>query len=195
MSEELNQAGIFRGAIKEYGLTESESGATAVSLVAAIHDIWDAPTKQWCDWRGYDLTVRGDVWIVKKDGTANQSALESLATCLDFTDMTSVADETWRPGQCSFTVEEDKYKDKTRYRISWLHDYDREPGGVGNVSVEKAKALQTKYGSQIRAILGNVKRQQATPPAAPPVPPPAPAKKAAAQAMIPDAQAKDDIPF
>lgn len=197
MSQDLSEAGVFRGQITDYGLVEAKSGAKAVALTAAIHDVWDAAAKEWVDWRQYDLQAHGRVWVVKKDGELSTKDIEALAKHLDFTDFVAVVDGTWAPGKCSFTVDEELYEGKTYYRLSFVNDYDRTPGMQSTVSYDDAKQWNSRYGGQIRAIVGNAKRNGAVPAGKPAVPA-APKPAAPKQSEIPTAPAQpptDDVPF
>jgi hypothetical protein len=159
--------GNARGLIAEFGLKEAKSGALAVSIVAKIHECWDPEGERWIDYREGELEVSGDIWIVKKDGTTDQRKLESLIRYAGWDgQLPSVVEGTWQPTPCAFTVEREDYKDQARYRIGFINAYDWTPGAVGNVTSEKAKELQAKYGSQFRALAGNVKRAT-IPPTAP----------------------------
>lgn len=175
----LEQVGTFRGRIVSCGLKEVESGAKAASLVVAVDEIWAQPDgsgdHQWCDWRQYDCEATGDIWIIKKDGTLSQKQCQSLMEHAGWDgSLSTIVAQSWEAKPIQFTVEEDEYKGVIRYKIGWINAYDSTPGG-GNVSAEKAKELDGKYGSQLRALAGNAARN-AVPPTEPP-----PAKKSAAK--------------
>jgi hypothetical protein len=198
MAQELSEAGVFRGAIIDYGLVDAASGAKAVALTASVHDVWDAASKSWVDWRSYDLVVSGRIWVVRKDGSLSQRDVEALAKFLDFTDFVEVATGAWSPGKCSFTVGEERYNDRMIYRLSMINDYERQPGMQSTVSADDAKKWSTQYGSQIRAIVGNARRNGAAPvgkPTVPAVAPKAPAPAAAAAPAAPVEPVTDEVPF
>jgi hypothetical protein len=110
--------------------------------------------------------------------------------------MASIADEKWEPCELQFSVEEDEYNGNMRYRISWLNVYDRVPGAVGNVDAAKAKALDAKFGGQIRALAGNTARNDAStkPKGKPPAPPKGSKKPAPAAAASEPVPWDDDNP-
>ncbi len=206
MSEDLEWAGTARGTILEYGLSQVESGAVAVNLVAKVDECWDADANAWVDYRSHDYRVRGDIWIVKKDGKPNQAQAQAL---IDFAgwdgSLEAITNGTWQPTPCSFVINEDTYKDVTRYRVSWLNAYDRTPGAIGNMTPDKVKVLQAQYGPQFRALAGNAKRAAAAPPTSKPIVPPAKAGNGTApQPPVTDESARqvaeaatpaDKIPF
>lgn len=215
MSYQLQQAGTFRGTITEYGLFEPESGAVGVNIKASINEAWDSEAQSWVDWSEYDLETEGTAWIVKKGGGINQKSTESLIQYAGWDgSIESITNGTWKPTPCAFVVNEDNYRDEVRYRIAFINDHDRAPGGGGNVSPDRAKELSMQYGAQLRALAGNVARN-AAPPAGKPKPPKAAkppmvggpvtaeARKALAKAKVttsdPNAMlqedANDDVPF
>jgi hypothetical protein len=158
MTMPLNEAGVFRGRITRYGLNEAESGARSVYLEVRVEEAWDAASGEWVDWRGHEIETSGDIWIVKKNGQLNERQVRALIECAGWDgDLLSIAEGTWRPRPVQVVVGEDTYRDQTRYRINWINDYDRQPGG-GNVDRDAAKELQKRYGSQLRAMAGNAKR-------------------------------------
>src|SRR3972149_415329 len=162
--QELNQAGVFRGTITEYGLLVQDSGAIALSVRAKIDDAWNHESQGWQDWRGYEVQAAGRLWIVKKDGTINESQAQSLIKHCGWNGDMTVLSEGWEPTPCSFVVNEEKYEGKTSYRISFINDYNRSPGQVGNVDIEEAKKLQSRFGAQFRALSGNISRNAIAPP-------------------------------
>ena len=171
---------------------------------ARLEQIWNPETGQWDDWGQYEMIAEGTIWVVKKDSSANQPAIESLVKCADWTgNLEDVTSGIWQPTPCQVVVNREVYKEQERFKISFLNEYDRTPGGVGNVSPERAKQLQAKFGAQFRALAGNAARNAAIPAGKPPAPKP-PLKNAkpvpaATQAADPNAAldeaAKDGCPF
>ena len=175
MSNTLEWAGTCRGKIMEYGIREADSGAIAISVKAAIDAYFDTEGNAWVECGGDNYEATGDLWIVKKDGTPNSGQVESLCQHAGWDgNLESVASSTWATKPCSFVLNREEYKDVVRHRISFLNAYDRTPGLVGNVSSEKAKALQDRFGAQFRALAGNVQWNTVAPAGKPPVPPPVP---------------------
>lgn len=193
MTTELDRAGTFRGRIVEYGLVEVESGAKAISLVAEIDDAWDQEMSQWADWREYRVVARGAVWVIKKDGTLNQRAVESLIQQAGWNgDLVAVVNGEWTPKPCQFEIKAEAPSEKnkrteTAYRIAWLNAYDRVPGAVGNVTPERAKELQAQYGASFRALAGNAVRNAPAAPAGKPPIPKGPNRRPVQQAALANA--------
>lgn len=190
MGKPMDRDGIFQIAIREYGLTERDSGAVAISVIADVTAEWNAETGEWDDWTSYDMEVRGDLYIVKKDKSLNNSQIEALCRHAGWNaDVNSITDLSWVPTPCQCTVEADVYKEQTRYKIGFLNALDRVPGGaVGNISPEKVKAIATQYGSQLRAIAGTTLHGTTKPAGKPP----APNRRVVDKSPYPDTNALDD---
>jgi hypothetical protein len=184
-----DRTGNFRAEILDYGLKQMESGAVAVALHVLLTEMWDG--ENWLQWREYDMEAFGDVWIVKKDGALNDRQAKALINFAGWdASLASIADETWKPTPCQVEIAHDRYKDQDQYKISWVNDFNRVPGAgaLSNVDAGKLKELEARFGSPLRALQGNVKRNTASPSTKKPPSPP----KAAATAAV---AAGDDIPF
>ncbi len=195
MSQALNQAGTFQGQFTAYGLKEFDSGALAVVVMARIDTCWDDKEQSWDDWSGFDCEVEGTLFIVKKDASINKIAVESLVRFADWDgSLHSIADKSWQPKSCQFSVEEDTYNEKVRYRINFLDDRDRIPGKqIGTLSSDKVAALEAKYGAALRAVAGSVRMNSAAPP---PTKQPVPSKpKKGEPVPVGHPGNKDGIPF
>jgi hypothetical protein len=168
MSKQLTQTGTFRGHIVNYGLTESQNKATAICITLQIEDIFDKG--EWYDWREYDLEVSGDLWIIKKDGSLNEQQIRAVTQYANWDgNLLSVVNHTWEPSAIQVVVQENIFKENVSYRINWINAYDSIPGG-GNITPDKAKELQSRYGSQLRAMVGNVVRNSSPPASKPTLP-------------------------
>jgi hypothetical protein len=124
----------------------------------------------------------------------NEKQIEALVKCAGWDgNLSSLVDGSWTPTPLQVSVEEDTYKEQTRYRIAWLNPVDRTPGGgsLSNIDTSNVKALEARFGSPIRAIVGSAKRNAAPTTGKPPAPP----KPAARQPVPAGAGAGDEIPF
>lgn len=161
----VDREGTFRGTISSYGLTEAESGAVGVNLKVTLTEWWNG--EEWLPWTDYNMEADGAIWIVKKDGQINKLAAESLMKFAGWDgNIEAIAMETWAPCPCAVAVTQEEYKGIKRFRVSFINDHNRTPGAMSNVSGDKVKALQNRFGSQFRALTGNLNRNGA------PVPPP-----------------------
>jgi hypothetical protein len=180
MVQELNWAGVARGKIVEYGSTSAESGAVSINVKCDVEEYFDPNTSEWVDVREQAFQSEGRIWIVKKDGTINQTQAQAVMAYAGWSgDIIDIHNNSWVPTPVSFTINLDKGRDGTteRYRISWLNDYNRTPGKLGTLNEEKARELQEQYGAQFRALAGNIQQAKAPPPAGKPKAPPPPQSK------------------
>lgn len=173
-----DREGQFRGEITEYGLKEMDSGAIAVAILVRLTEMWDGD--MWADWKEYEMECGGDVWIVGKEGKLNEKAAKSLINFAGWDgNIEAIQNEQWRPTPCQVAVKKEEYKGTTYFKVAFVNDYERTPGALSMISADKAKELQARFGSQFRAMAGNVKRNGAPAPttAKPPAPKRPPAKK------------------
>lgn len=147
--------GHYRVEIEEYGLREAQSGAIAISLKAKILECW-CGDDGWVQWASKEETVDGDIWIVKKDGiTTHDKSVESLAKYAGWDgDLGSVVTGKWQPIKCQVLVKREEYEGRSIYKIAFLNDWNREPGGMGNVTAARALQLQEKFGRGLKAVAG-----------------------------------------
>lgn len=171
MSQPIDRAGNFRGVVIECSLYEAKapSKSKSINIVVKLESMWDPDEQQWVDWLEYDVTAEGQVWVIKKDGTINTRAAESVINFAGWNgSLESIANGMFGKSAkpCQFSIEEERpndYHDDTIFKIAFINEYDRTPGENGNVSPERAKELQTEYGSQFRALAGNAVRNAAPP--------------------------------
>ncbi len=164
MPTACDREGNFKAEIVGYGVKEMESGSVSISLRARLRE-WFS-NGEWHPWEEFDMEAEGDIWIVKKDGSANEPAVLSLANCCGWDgDLSSIVNETWQPTRCQVVVKKDEYKGNVRFKIAFLNDHDRTPGGMSNLTPDKARALTSRFGPQFRAIVGTP-----APKASPPTP-------------------------
>lgn len=166
MSQPVDREGTFRGLITEYGLKEFDSGAVAVAIKARLDQIWTGD--DWQDWSEYGMEAEGNIWIVGKEGKPNDRGVESLIKCAGWDgNILAVSGETWKPTPSQFVIKAEQYQGRAFNKIAFVNEHDRTPGGsLSNMTDEKVKSLATRFGSQFKAIAGNVKRSAI--PAAPP---------------------------
>lgn len=189
----IDRSGHFQCIIVDYGLKELDSGAVAIPIRAQLTAFWNG--ESWDDWTSYNVHAYGDVWIVKKDGNLNTKQVESLCKFAGWDGyFNSILNNTWQPAACQVTINEETYQDKVSYKIAFINQFDRTPGGLAKMDETKAKSLAAKYGSQLRALAGPANRNSAPTAGKPPAPPskgvPANQTKAAMAAA-----GDDEIPF
>lgn len=180
-----DRTGNFRAEILDYGLKEMDSGAVAVSLHVLLTEMWDVDN--WIPWRDYDMEAFGDIWIVKKDKKLNDRQVKALIECAGWdASLSSLTDGSWKPTPCQVEITRETYKNEDRYRISWVNDFNKTPGGgaLSNVDANKLRELEARFGSPLRALQGNAKRNGSSPASSKPAPPP--------RTPVPSAAGEDD---
>lgn len=188
-----DRAGNFRVSIMDYGLVEEQSGAIAISIQVKLLEIWDSDASEWKGWGEYNMEANGKIYVIKKDGSVNKGQAEALMKFAGWDGLfDTIANHQWDCTPFSCNVEEDEYEGKIRFKIGFVNDYNRTPGAFNNVTADKAKELQSRFGSSLRALAGTVKRS-ATPTNGMPAPPPPPKRELAPSP--PGRDSSNDIPF
>lgn len=203
MGVEVDRAGVFRGQIVEYWIvTAKESQSVAVGVQASLTEYWDEGQKGWVDWSPYDVFASGRIWVIKKDGTPNQRAVENLVQIASWDgSFTSIHSKTWEPMRCVFVIKAKEYQGQTTYEIDQLRDHDADPEKVGTFTLddETIRKLQAQHGSALRAVASSVKRNGQAAPAGKPAAPRPAAKSSPKPPTIPQVdpanQSHDPIPF
>lgn len=176
MVRELDREGTFRGRIIEFGLQEgsSPSQSVGIGIKVAIDEWFNRETEAWEDWREFEFETIGYINLVTSKGVANDKSADNLCKCTGWNgNLGDIAMGEWKPEPIQFTTKADEYKGKTTFKVDYVNQYDRIPGGgIKSVDAETAKALQAKYGTTFRALGANAKRN--TPPADKPKSPPPP---------------------
>ncbi len=150
---QVKQEGVYKARITDFGLIEADSGAVGVSIRTALYERW-TPDQEW---EVCDLEAEGTLWIVKKDGSANTPAVESLVNHAGWNgNVLSIFEHTWQPRACQVTVKADTYKNETRYKIAFVNSLNRAPGGMGNITKERAQAIQSKMAKKAGRILQKI---------------------------------------
>lgn len=198
----LDREGTFRAFPIGQGLYEAkDSQAIAVDIrfqIAEQHE-----DGQWIDWAQYEpMECSGRFWVIKKDGSINTRQVETLKNVLGWTgSMSELLNEDWSSKGVQIVVKPDTYNGQTRFKATWLNDWDAEPfSQIGNVDADKAKQLDGRFASQFRAIGGGANRGTPAPPGRPlsPARPPArsqPARAAAGADVGEPSLQGEDIPF
>jgi hypothetical protein len=192
---QCDREGTFRAQIKGYGIRDADgSQSVGVVLQVLLLELWNGTA--WDEWEQYEMEAEGTLWVVKKNGEINQSAAESLTKYAGWDgSFSSLFSQTWQPTKCQVVVKRDDYKGEVRYRVEFVNGYDRTPGAVSSVSESKARELETRYGSQFRAIAGNSKRNGPAPAAPANGGKPAPPPSSSRPTPPPPANQTEDIPF
>lgn len=185
LNHPIDRAGTFKARIREYALKEYQSGAVGLYMVFDIEAQWDG--EAWVDWTAYQVDADGTVWIIKRDGTLNNKSVEALVALGWDANLESFAHGACELSPCQIVVRPEEYEGNTTYRVAFINPYDASPGVQGGIAPDKAKELQSRYGSALRAIAGNAKAN-GTKPTGKPAGPPKP--------KLPDFQVdENEVPF
>jgi len=208
MPQQLDREGTFRAQITDYCLMAPfKSGAIPLSITVQLTEMWDADAGQdgeWVPWAEYEMQADGLQWLVKKDGSLNESTVQNLIDHAGWDgDFDSFTGRTWQPTPCQVVINEETNPERAQYNqfpIAFVNAYDATPGGKREMSPEAVAALKTQHGAALRALAGNAKRNAATPKGKPPKPPAvekdAPREDPVNAAMQEAAnEGKDNIPF
>ena len=190
----LAQTGIFKAQVLSWGVRKANSGAIAVNFEFLIRSELENDT--WASWDDFDQhTVYGDWWVVKKDGTINQGAVDQLVQVLGWNgDLNSIIGDP--PALIvQIAVKDEEYDGKTRYKAAWMNPEDYQPAGVGEAPAE-VQVIQNRFGGLLRAAAAASAQKQGQAPTAPP--PAAAAPRGPQPAKPSGPQHEDDmgdIPF
>lgn len=176
---EIDRKGRFRVRPMKLTLRQADTGSVNISVLAQILEMWNPEKKAWDSWEEYaPYEVRGNINLVKKDGTINERAIADTVKCLGWNgDLTQFDDQTWVPSNFQFDVKQEEYNGKTIYKGSWMYPYDSDPNR-GAMGQEKLGELNMQYGANFRAIASNLAANSTKPGGAPKAAPPPPPKAA-----------------
>lgn len=186
----VDRPGQFRARPVQWGLVQSKapSQSLGVRIQFLLLEWLDDAQRKWLPWEEYGSLCGGTFYIVGRDGSVGESQERNIADLVRFLNWSGdIADllegGNFRPVDCQVTIGEEEYNGQTRMKVQWLNSLN---GTINRVAPDAAKSLAAKYGSQFRAVAGNVKRNMplpvparaSTPPPVAAAPPP-PARQAA----------------
>lgn len=149
----LREEGRFCARVIGARVKEFESGAAAQSLQFEVYSQYR--DGQWADHEPEH--VWGDVWLVKKDGTAYPKAIENLVAVFGWDgDVESWFDEGGDiradlPA-CQIVT---RAKDEKYLEVAWVNPLSSDPeehGSGTGASDDHSARIKAKYGAQIGAI-------------------------------------------
>ncbi len=169
MPQPIDREGVARAYPVSWGLTEPPSGAIGWACRFRIVEWWNG--EAWEDWTQFECEVEGTFWLTKKDGTVNENAARSLSDSLGWNDaeFETLRRFDWSGKGVQIAIKEEEYNKVRRFRAAFINPWDSTPGGgASDMSDEKIKQAQARFGSQLRAIIG----QKPAPPGSPSAPKP-----------------------
>ncbi len=84
MATALDRSGTFQAEITDYCLMAPfKSGAIPVDITVRLTAMWDDNDGDdgeggWVPWAEYEMDATGLQWIIKKDGSLNESTVQNL---------------------------------------------------------------------------------------------------------------------
>ncbi len=172
----LDRPGIFRARPLSWSVRASEtSQAVALSIEFLILAQFEG--SRWTNWAEYEPhRVFGDFYVIKRDGSVNQTMVEQLAASLGWSGDLREVGQAVPEVTVQITVKEDAYNGQVRFKADWINPGDHVPPPAGTAKGELG-ALQARFGSLLRAAAAGARRTAPVPPApagrAPSPPPPA----------------------
>jgi hypothetical protein len=160
MSTLLNQAGNFRGHIKQHTIDKTDGGALVLNILHAVEEIWTTPEGGtepcWCDWRQYDLEITGYHYLTDKTGKPSKTRDQAmLAFGWDGKDLPALADMDLSQIVAQFTVKMDEYQGKVRPKVTWLAPGDADPTRtLQRPDAGKWASIVAEFGPKLRAHAG-----------------------------------------
>lgn len=189
----LQQEGTFKVMPVSWKIMEAKSGSVAVSFEFRV--LSELENGEWASWEQFEPhSVYGDFWIIKKDGSINQSAVDQLSASLGWDGNLNavLGDPPKRIVQVQ--VNADTYNGKTRYKAGWMNP-EHYVGGAGGASESEVGSLQARFGGLLRAAASAGAVQPAAAPAATGPKGSGPAQVGAGAPADDDLANGDDIPF
>lgn len=171
--DKLEQTGIFRCKPLSWEVVKAKSGAVGINMSFLVVEELDGD--KWLSWDEYDDHMfYGTWWVVKKDGTVNQSAVEQLAKSLgwngDIDTITDPAPDTI----VQVTVKEETYEGVKRWKGDWMNPADHTGGGDFGVDGNEKKEIKSRFGSLLKAAASSALPAKKAPPKGGPKSKPAP---------------------
>lgn len=187
----IDRPGIFKAvpvSIAPRTWDKPESPSNSVSMSCQFEIIAKLEGSDWHDWTGFQegpYTVFGEYFIIKKDGTVNQTTCDQLAESLGWNGDI----DAYRSGPpqvvVQIAVNQEEYQGKAQFKAGWMRpgDYVPQPRAADEQTV---KSVAVRFGSLLRAATA----QKAA--AAKPTPSPVSART---KVRGVDGQEVDDTPF
>ena len=194
----IDREGIFRANVTAWTLkTNEKTESIAVNVTGTIVSQWD--NDEWMDWSGYeDHEVSGDWYIIGKGGNVNQTGIDQLVRSMGWDGNIDSLGGPPPNVVVQITVKADEWRGQVRFRGEWMNPGDYQITGAADP--ETVAAVQTKYGSLLRAAAAAVPHEDPVPviqvaendtatepPPAAPDPPDGP--------VHPDSTGEDELPF
>ena len=168
----LDRPGRFRADSTVVGLLPGKgSNSVAAVFDFTILEMWDEQNQTWILWANYGQTIRGFPNIIQTNGDVNQKSVESLMRSMGWSgNVEELVEGTgWKPQPCQITVEKQTFNGVESLKVNWINEWNSIGGGGLKVAdASGVKALAAKHGAKLRAIAGNLARNESPKAAAKP---------------------------
>ena len=193
---DCDRAGNFKAEIIEYGMKEFPTGSVAVQIKVSLKEMWDNENEEWLPWEDYGMESYGSIFVVKKDGTLNDTGIKSLMSNAGWNgDFDAIAKRTWAPSMCQVSVKAETYENNLYHKVAFVNHINSVPGSMGMLADDKIKDLNARFGSSLRAMYGSAKQSSAPTKGKPPAPPMSRKNSAAVNAQAPVGSDNDRAPI
>lgn len=149
----VDREGRFRGPVTGGEVTETgEKKLATVVLGHALTEEWNGA--EWVDISAENLEIRSYHYLETKSGGLNEFAITGLRETLGW----NGSDLSFFGGElpaAQVTVALEEWDGRVRPKVKWVNAFDSERGGGEVVfDPEKAKAINARLGSKLRAHAG-----------------------------------------
>ncbi len=184
----LDRSGIFRARPLSWSVRPSET-SQSVALSIEFLVLAQLDGSNWTSWAEYEEhRVFGDFYVIKRDGSVNQTMVEQLAGSLGWSGDLRQVGGAAPDVVVQITVKEDAYNGQVRFKADWINPGDHVPQSSG-ASQGEVGTLQARFGSLLRAAAAGAKRSALARPA------PASRPSSGQPPVEPTPVDDDDIPF
>ena len=165
MSQPVNREGTFRVEPVDWHTSRSQTGAMSLVVNYLITAQFDPETKSWVDWSKYDMGIVGWHYLIQKNGSLNERTVENVIQALGWSGVfTDLSLESTKLTRCQIEIKNETYNGTTSLKVKWINKWDSVPGG-NTASDDDLKGFDTQFGAQLRAMRGNVARNEVSAPA------------------------------
>ena len=149
----IDRASTFRGRIADHGVSKSSGGFPQLILQLAATEIYDADEQAWVDWSEYDVNeIQAYLVLFGGKGETLNSQQVKKVTGWDGLSFAGLAALDLSETKIQFRVEENTYEGKTSLQVSWIDEYDAEPGRtVRKLDAAEMKALDAQYANMLKS--------------------------------------------
>ncbi|KKL81766.1 hypothetical protein LCGC14_1991480 [marine sediment metagenome] len=146
------QARTYRGKILDHGVAQTKNGFPQFEGALQAVEAYDEEEKQWVNWADVeqkDITAFLVLFGSKGETLTNQQLKK--VTGWDGLSFQALAAMDLSEVGIQFRVEENTYEDKTTLQVSWIDEYDAEPGrSVRKLDAAGLKAIDAQYASMLK---------------------------------------------